>query len=423
MKNIKLKIVYIIICLAASIALVEGVSSVILKKINLNSANKLKFNRELSGYMVFKNTPGFTYGTIKDDPSEKDLKTNDYGLICDEPLTFEKPPGVVRIFLMGGSAMIGSGQNSNYTAIKKFPQGTYAYAISIAGYLKKYLSQKYPGKKIEVINAACYGWQLHQSMIYYLETVSLYKPDIVIDMDGYNDVLSFCTGNIFDLTEFIKLKSFVDLKVQTEKPVNRFKSVQLVSYLFAKKNKLEVVPKSNYFVDTSAYNQARYRQLKSQLQNSSTTFLRILNQYMNVLKGDSVHFAFILQPILDREINKPFTEVEQRMRREVGTQDVNDRPDFYDDPRFDLKKSLLALDSIKGIGHLVRRYFFDDWLSDRFRKDVEARDFAYLDMNHEISGLDKNFEFYTDYCHMTKEGNKFVAEKIGAMIVEKNFIP
>lgn len=417
-----LKFLYGLIAIAIAFAVAEGISYLILKKINPNGANKLRFNRELSGYTVFKNTPNFIYGTYKSDAKQPDIKTDVHGLICDEPLSEKKDSNEVRIFLMGGSAMIGAGQTNGFDAIKQFPKGTYAYSISIAGYLKQYLQQKYPNKKITVVNAATYGRQLHQSLLFYLETISHLHPDIVIDMDGYNDVKSISTGYVYELTEFGRLKSYVDLKQHSEQTQSRLKSVQLANYILMKKKDANGTGRQDYGIDTSVYNQQAYLKIKPSLQQSAQPFLKVLKQYANVLNGDSVHFIFALQPILYRGINKQLADYELKMKNEVGREDPKGEFNSYEDPRISGDANLLKQDSIKAVGSLVQRYFFDDWLSSEIQQTVEHTSANFIDLNKEITPLDSSFHFYTDYCHMTKEGYKFIGERFGQVIVDLGII-
>ena len=74
------------------------------------------------------------------------------------------------------------------------------------------------------------------------------------------------------------------------------------------------------------------------------------------------------------------------------------------------------------MGHLVLKYFFDDYLSDKIKVHVERKGQKYIDMNKEMKLLDSTFEFYTDYCHSTPNGNRFVAEKIGAMMLKDDLL-
>ncbi len=69
-------------------------------------------------------------------------------------------------------------------------------------------------------------------------------------------------------------------------------------------------------------------------------------------------------------------------------------------------------------GVLILKYFFDDYLTKRLKTAVEDNGFQYIDINQEITSLPESFEFYTDYCHLTEEGKKKVAEIFGQAILK-----
>jgi hypothetical protein len=72
---------------------------------------------------------------------------------------------------------------------------------------------------------------------------------------------------------------------------------------------------------------------------------------------------------------------------------------------------------------LVRKYFFDDYLSERIQMEVEGKGYDFLDMGLEFKKLAASITAYTDYCHLTPEANRFIAEKIGEMILKRETSP
>ena len=124
-------------------------------------------------------------------------------------------------------------------------------------------------------------------------------------------------------------------------------------------------------------------------------FEQILRQYLAVLQADGTRCVFVLQPMLLRSgRNKPLSEVEQAFR-----------------------KHTLTLAGAQNDSLLVAAHFFDDYFSRRLEEQVTAGGATYIDMNQELVKLDASFEFYTDYCHLRPEGNRFVAERIGTRIL------
>jgi lysophospholipase L1-like esterase len=112
------------------------------------------------------------------------IRHNSVGFRRSTEVPRAKPPGTIRIFLMGGSTAYGLG--SLWTHI----QGDFAVIRNedtIDAYLERRLAAEFPGTKIEVINAAITSTWTHHSLIYLYQTILGYDPDIVLFLDGFND--------------------------------------------------------------------------------------------------------------------------------------------------------------------------------------------------------------------------------------------
>jgi hypothetical protein len=357
------------------------------------------FNRTLSGYHVFKNTPQFTYRTIRNTPDEPLAVVDEYGFLSDGPVSLTKPEDTVRIFLMGGSGLFGAGQSHEYAPMHEYPGGgmLYSYPLSIAGMLKKDLERSYPGVHFEVITAASFQQTLHQSLLYYLGTVSRFSPDYVINMDGYNDVPSVFEGTPYPYLES-ELQKYANLRNQFES--NRWlkDNVHTFRVLSLLRRRLFLVPKVGLHSDAvkasdlaiSGDMLGAYQKRKSSYIQNSKRLTQILNHYIAALHSDGVKFIFTLQPMLDRPIgNKPLSAIESKMKSELGL--WHGAPDRKED------------------GVLVMRYFFDDYLSQEFARQTAAKGVHYVDIGDRIRTTPADVEFYTDYCHMTQEGNRLIA--------------
>jgi lysophospholipase L1-like esterase len=86
-----------------------------------------------------------------------------------------KPPGVCRIFLLGGSTAFGAGASSNDT--------------TIGGYLERHLNERSEqyGWRFEVITAASCGWATTNERILIENRLVELEPDLVIQVSGHND--------------------------------------------------------------------------------------------------------------------------------------------------------------------------------------------------------------------------------------------
>jgi hypothetical protein len=61
---------------------------------------------------------------------------------------------------------------------------------------------------------------------------------------------------------------------------------------------------------------------------------------------------------------------------------------------------------------LVARYFFDDFLAPRLESLFSQSTAVFVDGNLAISDLEASTEFFTDYCHLTVDGNRIIAQRV-----------
>jgi len=125
------------------------------------------------------------------------------------------------------------------------------------------------------------------------------------------------------------------------------------------------------------------------------------------MRADQVNFLFVLQPMLHRQgWNKPLSERETLFAHGVappvytsGSSSVTTEPQEFVDAM------------------LLLKFFFDDYLSPRLAREVSEAGYYYLDMNQATEQVPASVEFYTDYCHMTPEGNRLIAQAIGEVLL------
>jgi lysophospholipase L1-like esterase len=373
------------------------------------------YNRILSGYTVFENVPGHSFRTsaIKSNAAEPDPILDEHGFLHDTPVSREKPAGTFRIFLVGGSTAFGAGQNIRYHSVHPYLDGLYAYPSSIAGQLQSYLQTHNPATHYEVINAAGFERRIHQSLIQYIETLSQFQPDLIINLDGMNDVYSLVTGTPFaDLEQ--QLPFYVEL-YQGQRSLLRYSSTYYVlSTLYSKwvnrQRSAEPAPTTEGIAKGSGISpvtplpsensgHAFYEKSKDSYTKNAQRLLQIVRQYFAILKADRTPSIFVLQPLLNRaKKNKHLSEVEQKLAGVMVPAGAD---------------ASAAVDQCA----LLLTYFYDDYLSDALRKTAKESGIEYIDMNAEIANLGPDVEFYTDYCHLTPEGNRRVAEILGKAIL------
>jgi len=142
------------------------------------------------------------------------------------------------------------------------------------------------------------------------------------------------------------------------------------------------IPRSSYLENRSRY-----------VENADR-FLDTLDRYMAVLRQDDVEWLFVLQPMVDRGVNKALTPSEAQWQRYVQT--------MTKDPRQYRE---------------ILRYFFDDYLTGALEERIERADYTYIDMGERSRRLGSDFQLFTDYCHLTLEGNGIVARQMGEFVL------
>lgn len=423
MKRTIQNIILFISSLILIVIIVETISFLLLKYSKQFHHEFPYFNRQLSPYYVFENTPGYKYtDCIKTSSSDKDIEINKDGFISEKTINKTKPPNTIRIVLTGGSALFGSGQHKAYSNIKRYPEGIYSFGSSISGQLQSMLDKAFPKYNIEVLNFAATQRMIHQSLAYYLETISDYNPDILISMDGMNDI-----STLMGISPYYKarllLPSFVTLYNISEKNAqNSF------PYFFSLLNSSQIVnikkdqdTKSRkyfkYFYNYSYNSSANkdYQAREQEFIKGSEKFQKLIQYFHSVCSKDDVEFIFCLQPILYRnKFNKKLSPTENKMRQTIRPNNL--RLSFPD-----LKTSLI--DSLENSSNLVLKYFFDNYLSDKILQISKSDKFLFLDLNKEIRYLTSDIEFYVDYCHLTPFGNIIIADilknKISEIIVKR----
>ncbi len=114
-----------------------------------------------------------------------DIHHNAQGFRRDTDLSLVKPPGAVRIFFAGGSAAYGC--EGLFKSLDPDWQRLYNRDL-IDVYLEKILNERHPERHWEVVNVATNEYRMHQHLALFYTRLLRYRPDLVIFMDGHNDL-------------------------------------------------------------------------------------------------------------------------------------------------------------------------------------------------------------------------------------------
>lgn len=373
------------------------------------------FNRTISPYYIFGNSPYYKYtNTVKTNETENDLTINSYGFIVEPSISIEKDTNTLRIALFGGSTVFGSVQCNAYGIVKKYPDGVYSYASSIAGQLKSILEKEFPQKKIEVINASGVQRMIHQSVIYYMETILQFKPDIVITLDGMNDLTDFLglspyTKGALQFDNYINLyqisKSLQNKSVSNT--INLFNVLRLKKIKDAIKEQNSKNLKYYYGYQHNKLFLKNYQKYKRLFIKNTPLFENQIINFNALCRANHSVFIFGLQPLLHRSLNKKLSPVEKLFQSYIRPVNV-----FMHFNSLNVKQAA----NIEKLISLEIKYFFDDYLSLHLEQLAQKNNFNFIDFNKEIQDVPDSIDFYTDYCHLTHQGNKIVAEIIAQKI-------
>lgn len=115
-----------------------------------------------------------TSGTeIIPNQSSESVSINSHGFRGSE-ITLEKPTGVFRIFMLGGSTMFGMGATSNET--------------TIPGYTQLLFDDIVLNNSIQIINAGIQDANTKTEYKIIEQKIINYEPDLIVMYDGWNDL-------------------------------------------------------------------------------------------------------------------------------------------------------------------------------------------------------------------------------------------
>lgn len=109
--------------------------------------------------------------------SKSTIETNSFGLRGPE-ISKEKQPNEVRLAIVGGSTVMGAYTKKN--------SNTLSYR------LEHHLQEKFPDKKITVINGGIAGYTLDEQLLLMQKLLSQMDIDYYVLYSGFNDIKKYC---------------------------------------------------------------------------------------------------------------------------------------------------------------------------------------------------------------------------------------
>jgi hypothetical protein len=364
----------------ATFGSLEGLSYVYLRVFQGYDGTHL-MNYQFDDYKNIQLTPGYR--------NTRGIAHNNQGFRRDTDTRREKPDGVYRIFIMGGSTAYGLQSLSRY--------GQERYSIirndqTIDYYLEQYLQQRLGRGKVEVINAAITSHMSHHHLIYLNQSILKYHPDMVVFIDGFNDYYPY-------EKDFDQFRNYA-YQERAHRMMSEPTGEALASYtgwwLFRRSHFIHLAGRSVLPVWQKVTNSRRVRAridvpdaLQNLRVNAQGNFLKMVERIALILRQEKVVPVFTLQPELVFQQSKVLTAMEKNIYHELATEWQENYVEFKNKAR-----------------PIVTEYL----------RETTARNGAlFFDLTDVFGGMTE--DAYTDYCHLTPMGNRRLAEYVGEKIL------
>jgi lysophospholipase L1-like esterase len=337
----------------------------------LKKSTNQKF--QFDSYRIYSHIPNFKEG----DKNGDWIAINSQGFRRNTDVPLKKDSNTFRIFLMGGSTAHG------LTSAPPFPIVNIYMNETIDYYLEEKFKQKYPNKKIEVINAAVTGYRLSQHTAYLLSELLNYKPDMVVFLDGANDHymydpnLGYMSDNIFQFwkprLQKPSIMGWLDYGILTLAKYSSFArglySWRLIKDVGARE------PMPPIFKTSEAL-------IAAHEETAKKGFLRSMEANIVILKANNIKTFICLQPELILRQQPLLSEPEKLFYPLITSKDAFIPP--------------LYPHVLKYVNELTSKY-----------------QIPFMDLNTEFNKNEyKNQQLLIDYCHLTPLGGQVVANAI-----------
>lgn len=341
----------------------------------------------LDRWAAFVNHPNYSVNGVR---------INAQGFRRDANLSLVKPPGTIRIFLLGGSVAYGG--ETLYPEIDahwKF-LGNHE---TIDHYLEARLNSVFPQKRWEVVNAAVKGYFLNQDLALFLSTLQRYNPDYLVLLDGVNDIFEMIQSP--ENEDGYNTAGFGDDFVGLTNPESMSLRLMAATWLLnhsalyrsmregvARKRRIRArgerakASPAHWRPDLSSLSSIQ-RQKYQVAVGRAENYVRMVRQIDSLARLEGTHALFVLQPQI-AVTRKRLTAVEAQLF------------DYWS--RLDGPLDVYAFQNLYPL------------LSDHLAAAAAKEGYRFVDLTSvfdQASG-----QTFTDYCHLTAAGNEMVADAI-----------
>lgn len=340
----------------------------------------------LDRWAAFRNNPLY---------DRNGVQINGAGFRRTGPVSIDKPPNTVRIFILGGSVAYGA--PTLYPELDQQPVVDNRHTID--SYLERKLNLTFPTRHWEVINAAVKGYELRQELAEYLSVLEVYHPDYLLFIDGVNDIFEMLNSQDgygsyknagfeeeFNGLTAPRLMSF--RLMWSTWLVNRSSLYRLIWERVGERNRIAARRKRAR--EAEAKMSAGQGGLTAAEQARIDFAVGLLDRYIHPIRQidrltdmEGTQAIFVLQPVMPLT-HKSLSANEER--------------------QWNYWTKLGGLFFARGFQRLY------PLLSPQLAASSQAEDYHFLDLTAVFDGM--KVQTFTDYCHLTPAGNDAIAAAI-----------
>lgn len=357
------------------------------------------------------------YNTFKGNRYEY---ANNAGFRDPRHISLQKPDDEFRIFLMGGSTAYGLGAVGEAAPAMNYYGIPFQETIAHAMEMILNATAPIPGKKIRVYNTAVWGYAYQHHLMRYVTKLRRYKPDLVISLDGANEIAPLCkltedwdyfregqfhnilrhihaydqAGLASYLALWLKNNTYLmtylwggrDLFQQLHQGVPEGQNAEEV--LKAKTHELGGARTALAGVDGGGKAATSELKKKSRLADRNVeTVVRVVDDLHSAMENDGVAHLFVLQPWFYLS-KKKHTEQEKVLASLDGTRH------YYGVPSDKMYQLFI----------------------DRISQNAKEKGYFLVDFSEYFDDVSE--WVFTDWCHLTAGANYLMAKELANLIKE-----
>jgi len=211
---------------------------------------------------------------------------------------------IIRIMLLGGSAAMGLGATNSKNIL--------------ANQVHLKLSRIFPKKKFEILNCAVGDYSSSQSLLALTTELIMYKPDIIVVLDGFNDFSHSSWGSKFSNGDWLAntTRSFDDCLFAIQKWEN--KGEEAVRNYARKMSRLgiivgKILNRQHSVVTNKTHGMVWDNpKLWSIKESAISWYLENIIMLAGITWAQNIDLLHVVQPSILWTHSKPLTSIEER---------------------------------------------------------------------------------------------------------------